>query len=151
MLFWQHLIFLFRLLTLSCSGHAMGEITGINDAVSQPVLCFLSEPENDLGGADSLVLGDAVTLLLCGVDIPGPRLCLLECTASPHCRLQLQAPGPWSGLQRVLHCWLLQPFGQVFLKDTVISTEQQPHRGQSSVLSVSIRFASTSFAKVNPS
>lgn len=29
----------------------MGEITGINDAVSQPMLCFLSEPENDLGGA----------------------------------------------------------------------------------------------------
>lgn len=40
----------------------MWEITGINDAVSQPVLCFLSEPENDLGVADSLVLGDAVTL-----------------------------------------------------------------------------------------
>lgn len=74
-------------------------------------LWFLLEPENALGGTSKLVLGDSVTLLFCEMYIPGPRLHLLVCTAFPLCRLQLQAPGLWAGLQRALQFCFPQLFG----------------------------------------
>jgi len=49
MLFHQHAIFSFLLLTQACSGHTVEEITGTGDAVSQPTLWFLPEPQNALG------------------------------------------------------------------------------------------------------
>lgn len=125
----EHWLTVLIILWQSCSGHTMEKTMNTSEAVSQPMLWFLPELENAFRWCwwPSAVWLSPVFLLLCGVLIPGPRLHLLECSVFPRCRLQLQAPGPWWGLQRALHSCFPQTFGQVFLKDTVISPEEQSH------------------------